>query len=269
MSETHQNQSFEEARAGLPDASPHHSVIWKPLHRLLNEGNPVDPVTVLCFDMGDGRLLPFSSLGMTRGNRLVLWPPSDERKPGTFADGYELPIHHVTLELGNGQTHFTHFERTGSRVHENRGWRLPPGDAGLRMWLIGAVQIAQLEMQAGALEMGVNMPASDSERRIDEYKRYFAKMKLTPVNAPALEGDFLITVMYLIDGGLRRPIEPADFPVGACWNEWVDGSANGEPFAVVRTDISVSGVSLLLLTAGPPGRLKGGCFLGGAVRRRN
>jgi hypothetical protein len=268
MSEIYQNQSFDDARAGLPDVSPNESVIWKPLHRLLEEGNPVDPVTVLCFDMGDGKRLPFATIAMTGGNRLVLWPPADAREPGKFADGEAFPVHHITLELSNKRTHFTRFKGTSGRAHKSRGWKLSPAKAGLRMWLISAVRVTQLEKQAGALEMGVRMPPSDSHRRIEEYKRYFAEMKLAEVKAPRLRGDYLVTVIYLLtDVALQGPINSTHFPVGPFWKEWVEGWPERDTFEIIPTGINVSGVNLLLLTATPPGRLKDGCYLGSAVCR--
>jgi hypothetical protein len=51
------------------------SVFWKPLYRLFDDGNPIDPVTILLYDLGPEKRLPFAALAKTRGNRLVLWPP--------------------------------------------------------------------------------------------------------------------------------------------------------------------------------------------------
>src|SRR3990172_6070693 len=124
MSDVEQPGSFEEDRAGLPDVSPDESVFWKPLHRLFHDGSPIDPVTVLSYQVGEGKCLPFAAITRTRGNRLVLWPPSDCLEPGEFTDGHTFPIHHATLELRNGETHFTRFDLNSQRVHEDRGWKL-------------------------------------------------------------------------------------------------------------------------------------------------
>jgi hypothetical protein len=269
MSKIDQHQSFDDARAGLPDVSPDESVIWKPLHRLLAEGNPIDPVTVLCCEMGDGKRLPFATIAMTGGNRLLLWPPSDARSPGEFADGETFPIHHITLELSNSRTHFTRFEGTTARAHKSHGWKLWAANAGLKMWLISAVRLAQLDRQAGALEMGISMPPSDSQRRIEEYKRYFAEMKLTDVKAPRPRGDYLITAIYLpTDVVPGAPIDPACFPVGSFWKEWIAGWPEGDAFEIIPTGINLSGVKLLLLSAAPPGRLKSNCYVASAACRR-
>ena len=137
MPEMDKTESFEEARAGLPNVSPDVSVFWKPLRRLFEDGSPTDPVTVLYYEVGNARRLPFATVTKTRGNRLILWPPSDALEPGEFADGSTFPIHHATLELSNGETHFTRFDADGQRTHEVRGWKLAPFGDGLKLWLIG------------------------------------------------------------------------------------------------------------------------------------
>ena len=56
MPDVSQTESFDEARARLPDVSPDVSVFWKPLRLLFQDGNPIDPVTVFFYDIGNGRL---------------------------------------------------------------------------------------------------------------------------------------------------------------------------------------------------------------------
>jgi hypothetical protein len=81
-----------------------------------------------------------------------------------------------------------------------------------------------------------------------------------------LRGDCLITVIQLLsDPVLRGPVKPTQFPMGEFWKEWIEGWPEGDCFQIVPTGINVSGVSLLLLTAAPLGRIKGGCFLGGTA----
>src|SRR5947208_3047169 len=113
MPDVDQGQSFNVARAGLPDIEPEASVFWKPLQRLFANGNPIDPVTILYYDLGEKGRLPFAAIGKTRGNRLILWPPSDARRPGEFASGDTFAMHHVTLELSSGETHFTNYATAG------------------------------------------------------------------------------------------------------------------------------------------------------------
>jgi hypothetical protein len=259
-----QTGSFEEARAGLADVSPDVSVIWKPLHRLLQDGNPIDPVTILFYDIGDDRRLPFAAVAKTRGNRLVLWPPSDAREPGEFADGDTFPVHHATLELSNGETHFTRFDANGQRIHQGRGWKLASFKDGLRLWLIGAFHVALLEKQVGALEQDVKVPTRDSKRRLDEFRRYAAQMGHLAVSTPPLRGDCFITVIHLLpdSASFRGPVKPTHFPTGGFWGDWIDGWPDGDTFQIAPTPINVGGVNLLLLTASPVGHLKGACFLG-------
>jgi hypothetical protein len=267
MSDPDQSNPFIVARAGLPDIDPRVSVVWKPLQRLFGDGNPIDPVTVLYYDLGNKRRLSFAAIGKTRGNRIILWPPSDASHPGTFASGDTFSIHHVTLELSSGETHFTRFSSAINRVHEDRGWTLGPTRDGLRMWLIAAFQTELLETQAGALEQDVRMPKTDSARRIEEFKRYAAQMSHADVKTPTVRGDCLVTVFLLMtDSAFHGPIQSAHFPMGKFWDEWIDGWPEGDNFQIVPTGINVSGVNLVMLTAAPPGRLKGACFLGSAHR---
>lgn len=266
-------ESFEQARAGLPDVSPDVSVFWKPLQLLLQGGKkggkPIDPVTVLLYDMGDGRRLPFAAIGKTRRNLLILWPPSNALQPGEFADGNTFPIHHVTLVLRNGETHFTRFDEIGQRSHEDRVWKLASSDDGLKLWLICAFRVELLEKQVGALEQDVKMPKTDSERRIEVFQRYAAETKLVNVNTPPLRGNCLVTVIHLLpdSASFRGPVKPAHFPMGSFWNDWLDGWPDGDNFQIAPTGINVDGVNLVLLTAAPLGRLKRVCFLGGANSR--
>jgi hypothetical protein len=43
MDATRQGETFEQARAGLPDVLRETSVYWKPLYRLIDDGTPVVP----------------------------------------------------------------------------------------------------------------------------------------------------------------------------------------------------------------------------------
>lgn len=262
-----QAESFEQARAGLPDVSPDVSVFWKPLQLLLQDGKPIDPVTVLFYNIGDGRRLPFAAIAKTRRNLLILWPPWNALEPGEFADGNTFPVHHVTLVLPNGETHFTRFDAIGQRIHEeDHVWKLASFDDGLKLWLIGAFHVQLLEKQAGALEQVVRMPKTDSERRIEQFRRYRTEMKLVDVNTPPLRGDCLVTVIHLLpdSASFRGPVTLAHFPMGSFWNDWFDGWPDGDSFQIAPTGINVDGVNLVLLTVAPLGRLKGACFLGGA-----
>lgn len=264
MPDVSETESFDEARAGLPDVSPEVSVFWKPLRRLFEDGSPIGPVTVLFYDVANGRHLPFAAVAKTRGNRLILWPPWDALEPGEFADGNTFPVHHVTLELANGETHFTCLEADGQRVHEGRGWKLATSEDGLKLWLVGAFHVASLESQVGALEQSVKMPKADAKRREDEFRRYAAEMTRRQINTPPLRGDCYVTVIHLLpdSASFRGPVKPAHFPMGSFWNDWIDGWPDGDNFQIVPTGINVGGVNLLLLTASPLGRLKGACFLG-------
>lgn len=265
MPDVSQTESLDEARARPPDVSPNVSVSWKPLRLLFQDGNPIDPVTVLFYDIGNGRHLPYASIAKTRGDRLILWLPSDALQVGEFADGRTFPIHHATLELANGETHFTCFEADGQRFHEGRGWKLATLEDGLKLWLIGAFHLASLEKQVGAPEQNVKMPKTDAKRREDELRRYWAEMSRVTINTPPLRGDCFVTVIHLLphSASFREPARPAHFPMGSFWNDWIDGWPDGDSFQIVPTGINVGGVNLLLLTASPPGRLKGACFLGG------
>ncbi len=264
MPDMDQTESFEEARAGLPDVSPNVSVFWKPLRRLFEDGSPIDSTTVLFYGVVNGRSLPFASIAKTKGNRLVLWPPSDALEPGEFADGSTFPIHHATLELSNGETHFTRFDADGQRIHEDRGWKLTGFAGGVELWLIGAFRVASLEKQVGALEQNVKMPNTDSKRREDEFRRYAAQMTRKQISTPPLRGDCYVTMIHLLPDSesFRGQVKPAHFPMGSFWNDWIDGWPDADNFQIVPTGINVGGVNLLLLTASPLGRLKGACFLG-------
>jgi hypothetical protein len=265
MPDTDQTDSFDDARAGLPDVSPDVSVFWKPLRLLLQEGKPVGPVTVLFHDAGDGRLLPVVSIAKTTGDRLILWPPSDALQVGEFADGRTFPIHHVTLELASGATHFTQFEADGKRLHEGRGWKLATLEDGLKLWLVGAFHVASLEKQVGALEQNVKMPTSDAKRREEEFRRYAAQISQVTINTPRLRGDCLVMVVLLVPASakFRGRVLPTHFPMGSFWNAWIDGWPDGDKFQIVPTSVNVGGENLLVLTASPLGRVKGACFLGG------
>jgi hypothetical protein len=264
MSDADRTESSEQERAGLPDVSPHVSVFSRPLQRLFQNGNPIDAVKVLFYNIGDGRHLPFAAISKTRGNRLVLWPPSDALEPGEFADGHTFAVDHATLELVNGKTHFTRFDENGQRVHEDRGWKLANFPDGLKLWLICAFRVDLLEKQVGAVEQGVWMPQTDSERREEEFRRYAAEMKCIDVSTPPLRGDCLVTVIHVMpdSAGFRGPITRDHFPMGSFWNDWIDGWPDGDCFQIVPTGINLAGVNLLLLSASPPGCLKGGCFVG-------
>lgn len=269
MAGLNQPDEFAQARAEGPMLSPEVSVFWKPLRRMLEDGNPIDPVTILFYDVGDKRYLPFAAVSRTRGNRLILWPPSDARELGEFADGGAFPVHHVTLELSNGETHFTRYADDGQRIHDGRSWKLGADADGTRLWLIGAFAVELLERQVGALEQRVKMPTSDSQRRTDEYARYAASMTTVAINTPPLRGDCFVTVIHVLPESASIPEAsvPSHFPMGSFWNNWIDGWPDGDKFPIVPTTVNVGGLNLLLFTASPLGRLKGVCYLANVVVR--
>ena len=266
MSDVDQPGSGEVARAGEPNVAPDVSVFWKPLERLFRDGNPVDPVTVLLYDMGDGKRLPFAAIAKTRNNRLILWPPSSAAEPGEFADGHPFPVHHVTLELANGETHFTRFDKESRRIHEDPDWKLASLEGGARLWLVCAFRVALLEKQIGIVEGSIGAPRTDSKRREDEFRRYAAMMTTLVVGTPPLRGDCFVTVIHLLPDstGVRTLAKPSHFPMGSFWNDWIDAWPDGDKFPVAPTEINIGGVNLLLLTGSPLGRLKGACILGSA-----
>ncbi len=265
MADIDQSETFEQARAELPDVSPHVSVFWKPLRCLLEEGKPIDPVTVLFYDLGDGKRLPFAAVAKTPGDRLILWPAWDASEPGESEDGQAFPIHHATLELANGRTHFTYFGAGGQRLHEDCGWELASFKGGLQLWLVSAFSVGLLEQQVGALEQKVRVPEiNDPKRREREFARYAAEMKSVDLQTPPLRGNCLVSVIHLMpdSAGFRGPIEPAHFPMGSFWNDWIDGWADGDSFQIAPTGVNVGGVNLIVLTAAPLGCLRASGFLG-------
>lgn len=267
MNPMEQSETFEQARAGLPDVPPEMSVYWKPLYRLFDDGNPIDPVTILLYDLGAEKRLPFAALAKTRGNRLILWPPSDSREPHEFADGDAAPIHHVTLELSSGETHFTRFEQKSKRVHQDRGWRLADFDGGLKLWLIAAFQVGYLEKQVGVVGGTIRMPRTDSKRRESEFRRYAAELRSALVVTPAVRGDCLVTVFYQLAGAdYQGPLDGSHFPMGKFWDDWIADWPDGDKFQAATSVVTVGDVSLLLLTAAPLGQLRGACMLGSVDR---
>lgn len=257
------NQTFEQARAGLPDVCPYTSVLWKPLHRLLIDGKPIDPVTILYFDFGPDRRLPFAAISKTSGNRLILWPPSDAREPGDFATGERFAIHHVTLELANRKSHLTRFDEQGERVTADRVWKLAGSRDDPSLWLVIAFRISLLERQVGALEQSVRMPTSDSERRVEEFRKYAATLRHVHLLSPAPKGDYAVSVIHVMaEPVFSGPIRPQPFPFGSFWNNWIEGWADGDPIDVSHTGVNVGGVGVSVLTASPSGCLKSACYLG-------
>lgn len=264
MSDTDQTESFEQARAGVPNVSPEMSVIWKPLERLFRDGTPISALTVLAYNIGGSRLLPFSSFTKTQNDRLIFWPPIDADEPVRCLSGDRFSIHHVTLELSSGKTHFTSFEADSERIHEHRGWRLTCFEDGLRLWLICAFQIELLEKQVGALEQSIKMPETDRERRLNEFRSVLAQMRFEEINAPPLRGDCFVTAFYIVPESPSRPIliKPEHFPVRSFWNNWIDGWPDDDKLQIAQTMVNVGGLNLLALTASPLGSLKQPCFVG-------
>ncbi len=257
-----ESESPERPRNEKQAVSPDVSVYWKPLHRLLVDGRPAAPVTVLHYDSGNGKYLPFAAIEKTQANRLVLWPPSDARKPAEFVDGHTFPIQHVTLDLSNGRTHFTRFKANGRRCHEDRGWKLTCFEDGLRLWLIGAFCLDLLQQQVGLVQQRIKTPKTDAKRREEEFRRYAGQMARVVVRTPRVRGNFLVSVIHLPPVTFRGPVKPSHFPMGRFWDDWIDGWPDGDSIDIAPTSINVSGVNLLLLTASPPGQLKAPCLLG-------
>lgn len=266
MPDVEENQSFEVARAGLPDISQEMSVYWKPLYRLFDDGNPIDPVTILLYDLGAERRLPFAALAKTRGNRLILWPPTHAQEAHEFAKGDAIPLHHVTLELSNGETHFTRFGANGERVHEDRGWKLADFGGCLKLWMIGAFRADYLKKQVGVVGGTTRMPKTDSKRREAEFIQYAQRLTSVPVATPRLRSDCYLTFIYLVPDGrqFHGELDRSLLPIQGVWNDWFADWPDGDKFQALATQIIVEDVNLLLLTAAPLGRLTSACILGGA-----
>lgn len=256
---------FERERAGLPDMSPHLSVFWKPLRKLLELGNPVDPVTVVYLDFGSQGRYPVFSVAKTQGNRLILWPPSDTRVAVQPSRGDSYFVHHITLELRDGTSHFTSYDSDGAAVHHSRNWRLRPiGDGNASIWLLLAIQKSHLEAQAGALSVNTAFPTSDGPRREYEIKRFAQSMKHVPLVLPDLRGDSVALAVHVLDSPpVDGTVDPRFFPMGPIWDHWYEDWLDGDRFQAGVSAADLGGKHLLVVATCPPGRLRAGCFIAG------
>jgi len=263
MADTDKAQPQGQSRPGHSDVPPERSIYCKPLDGLFRYGKPVDPVTILSYDLGNGQRRAFAALAKSRGNRLILWPPSDAREAWEFANGDVGAVHHVTLELSNGKTHFTRIDPNPNLRHDDRGWRLMDFGSGLKLWLICAFQVQELEKQVGVVGERIKSPRTDSNRRKEEFHRYAQQLRSVPVATPPLRGDCLVTSIYLLpDVDFRGPFERSHLPIRSIWNNWVEDWPDGDRFAVAFSAMTIGDLPLGLATVSPLGRLRSTCILG-------
>lgn len=239
----------------------------RPLRLLHAKGRPPEPVTLLSVQAKSEIAVPLAVLCHTRGNRHILWPAVPAHAKFESENGTISAIDHVTLE--NERTHFTSFTESHDRKHEDHDWRLAELVPGIRLWLLLAAKHGELTKECAIYEGIIRSPVTDAARRNREFVKFAQAMQTVIVPFTEMQGDYIAASICI----LRDSPQPGDdftkaFPMGAWWDDWIEGWADGSRFPTAPVIFPVGNLRLLVMIACPPGRIRNNFYLGGPISGR-
>ncbi len=234
------------------------ALLWRMARRVLSNGNPAGDNVLLAIARPCGKF-PLLGITLTRAKRLICWPLLPARVCVPSEEGRLLLTDHVTLELRSSRSHSTTYEPGGERDHPRR-WKLHQfPENGVSFWFGFAVRKSTIENQVLERHQWIRMPSPDTQRRIEEFRQFPAKLRFVDVNVPEFDeagGNAVIALVYLVDGAPVRLSERLVDFLNEWSDEFWDARPDGRVLNVISTGFAVSGVQLGLLLGFPPSNLR-------------
>ncbi len=234
-------------------------LFWRCARHVLNEGNLALDNVVVCVPGRDGGKYPLLIMTLTKAKRLICWPVLPDR---VCAPEEEDKLHltdHVTLELTIKRSHSTEFHPRGGKQHPWR-WKVCSFEQNcVSLWFGLAVRLSVVENQVLERYQWIRMPKPDMERRVDELKRYFERLRFVDAKVPAdLEPtpNAVVVLVYIVDGTEVKLSEDLLQPLNQWPDEFWERVPEPRAFNVISTGLAVGGVQVGLLLGFPPCNLR-------------
>ena len=245
-------------------------LLWRCARQMLNDGNPA-PEIVLSHVTLDDEAYPCLAMTLTNRDRLVCWGilPPELR---TSAEAGRLRLtDHVTVELSNRRVHATSYGEDNSARHDTRGWKLISYEKNGLSFAFGfAARVSTMQSQLTDTSREIRTPASDNQRRIEEFRNFAGKVKhreLKYTPADNISQDWVLGLVYVIDRE-KPTFSPSAIPP---LKEWFDASVDDweddEKYGLMPNLIQVGSLQIVICVGLPPGRLRLESFVFGQARR--
>jgi hypothetical protein len=194
-------------------------------------------------------------IAQTGKGRLVFWPLLPTNAEALSKDGTKGITDHITLEA-SCKSHVTSFDVNGDRNHYRRDWSLyeHPG-SGLSWWFNVLMTWSLIREQERVLEVSVRTPATDADRRKDEFRKFAERLTNAHVQLPpGPEGNFVCCAFYL----QTQPHIDLSFMSSAKFfgqnvDNFVSGLPDGTKFSIQATMLAVGESKLVVAAATAPG----------------
>lgn len=195
-------------------------LFWRCARSVLNDGNPASDNVVVCVSGRNGGQYPLFIMTLTKAGRLVCWPVLPD---GICSPEHEAKLYlidHMTLDLRNRRSHSSAYSPTGGKLPTAQQWTPHAFPAkGISLWFGFAVRLSVVEGQALQRHQWIRFPTPDTQRRKDEYVRFFQRLQFVDVDLPAgceSTSDALCGSVYIVDdvpvtlpNELWPPFDPA------------------------------------------------------------
>lgn len=241
------------------DALGSESSVWlRPLRQLFEEGKPIGQIIALTVSVSEKQKMPFGMLSWTENSRLIFWPILP--KGISIYSGTAIDVlDHITLEYPSEKIHVTGYDSNGKAIHETQGWKLYHlTDCELAVWFTLIIRTSILRDQDAALQRKVRMPASDKERRVNEFLNYTKNMKIANVSLPpqGIEGGYIYCSLSIGSNCITTNQLPASvLPAGPHIDSQVDGWSEGTEYLIMPSRLTIDTRTVYISTACPPGKV--------------
>jgi len=236
------------------------SSVWlRPLRQLFRDGKPIGRLAALTVSPMGKPGLPLGILSETQKDRLIFWPALPSGVDAVCAGKSVDVFDHITLEFPSERIHVTAYDIAGKAVHDSRAWRTHHfDDRGLALWFLLLLRISVLQQQDMAVQRRIQTPASDKERRINEFVGLKEHLTLHNIPLPPHDAkqDYVYFGLYLrsTSATTDRPSIPI-LPVNASLNSQVEGWPPGKAFLIAGFCVPFGKRLIYTATACPPGKL--------------
>lgn len=234
-------------------------LFWRCARHVL-EGDPASDNVVVCVPGRNGGNFPLLGFSLTRKRNLICWPILPGPAGSTSEVDHCPHLDHVTLGLKTGHSHSTMYESDGCKAHPQEWKVMPLPLNGVSLWFGIAVQLSTIENQILERHQWIKMPTPDVDRRSQEYRNFFEKLRFVDANVaanPASGKNALVAFVYLVDRSEVKLSEDLLAPFNEWPVEFWDHRADDRvSLNVLSTGLAIGSAQLGLLIGIPSSTLR-------------
>lgn len=234
------------------------ALLFRACRQLIEEGKPLGQAYLIAVNLDDRGVRPFGVLTTTGKNRTIYWPVAPLEAYTAVEAGTHRLTDHITLELPSMRSHVTMYDEHGNRDHSEIEWRPGrPSSDGLSLWFFVVARLESILGQPLHVERDVPLPLTDSDRRLEEFKKFVSTVKHVEIAVPpvAHDGDYLLACFQTADESVKIP-NPPSLPRLDNLERVIAGCPENTEVLFATNLLRPTPIQVLVSIASPPGRCK-------------